>query len=36
MHTFFKEKETKVKLPNLSAPARPRITVTGLFGFVQN
>jgi len=33
---FYKENITKLKLPNLSAPARPRITVTGLFGFVQN
>jgi len=31
-----KKTPQKVNLPNLSAPARPRITVTGLFGFVQN
>lgn len=29
-------KHFSLNVPNLRAPARPRITVTGLFGFVQN
>lgn len=28
--------QTFLNLPNLRAPARPRITVTGFFGLMQN